>query len=111
MPRNASILTVAAPYRGDLMRHAGTAITYPVGGEAAFFAALTAVAEGEELSAEQSAALGTDIGTAKHLLSAYGLHEGAGGVGGVAAGEGEPAQHYHGVLAVLQALHELFGGA
>ncbi|MFA5594844.1 MAG: NADH-quinone oxidoreductase subunit NuoG [Trueperaceae bacterium] len=68
MPRNASILTVAAPYRVDLMRHAGTAITYPVGGEAAFFAALTAVAEGEELSAEQSAALGTDIGTAKQLV-------------------------------------------
>lgn len=65
MPRNGGILTVAAPYRVDLMRHAGTAITYGAGGELALFQALTALAEGEELSAEQLAALSTDLSTAK----------------------------------------------
>jgi NADH-quinone oxidoreductase subunit G len=47
MPRRAEILTVAAPLRVDLMRHAGRAARYPVGGERAFFRALTALAEGE----------------------------------------------------------------
>ncbi len=38
-------LTVAAPYRVDLMKHAGSALQYPAGGEAALFQALQAVAE------------------------------------------------------------------
>jgi len=65
MPRNNGILTVAAPYRVDLMRHAGTAVTYPVGGEAALFRALTKLAQGEQLDDEQRSALGTDEETAK----------------------------------------------
>lgn len=48
MPRRAERLTVAAPLRVDLMRHAGRAARYPAGGERAFFRALTAVAEGAE---------------------------------------------------------------
>jgi NADH-quinone oxidoreductase subunit G len=47
MPRRADILTVAAPLRVDLMRHAGRAAQYPAGGERAFFVALTALAEGK----------------------------------------------------------------
>jgi len=45
MPRRSEILTVAAPLRVDLMRHAGRSARYPVGGERAFFRALTAIAE------------------------------------------------------------------
>ena len=45
MPRKREILTVAAPYRVDLMRHAGATARYPAGGEEAFFLALSAIAE------------------------------------------------------------------
>ncbi|MFO7545447.1 MAG: NADH-quinone oxidoreductase subunit NuoG [Trueperaceae bacterium] len=45
MPRKREILTVAAPYRVDLMRHAGAAALYPAGGEETFFGALSAIAE------------------------------------------------------------------
>jgi len=57
------ILTVAAPYRVDLMKHAGQAVTYPVGGEAALLGALTKIAEAgdgqatEERAAEEQAGL------------------------------------------------------
>ena len=40
MPRNRGILTVAAPYRTDLMKHAGHTHEYPAGGEAALLSAL-----------------------------------------------------------------------
>jgi NADH-quinone oxidoreductase subunit G len=48
MPRKREILTVAAPYRVDLMKHAGRTLTLDVGGERALFEALTAAAERSE---------------------------------------------------------------
>ncbi len=42
MPRKKEILTVAAPYRVDLMKHAGKAIEYKPNGEAELFAKLDA---------------------------------------------------------------------
>ncbi|MDZ7800919.1 MAG: NADH-quinone oxidoreductase subunit NuoG [Trueperaceae bacterium] len=48
MPRKRDILTVCAPYRTDLMRHAGRAGTYPAGGEAALFRALSALAAAQD---------------------------------------------------------------
>lgn len=48
MPRKREILTVAAPYRVDLMKHAGRAVEHPAGGEAALLGALAALARGEE---------------------------------------------------------------
>ena len=47
-PHDRDRLGVAAPYRVSLMEHAGTAATYPAGGERKFFDALTAVANREE---------------------------------------------------------------
>jgi NADH-quinone oxidoreductase subunit G len=55
MPLKRERLTVAAPLRVDLMRHAGQRAIYPAGGEAAFFGALARVADGGEADA---AALG-----------------------------------------------------
>ncbi|MBA2667655.1 MAG: NADH-quinone oxidoreductase subunit NuoG [Trueperaceae bacterium] len=46
MPRKREILCVAAPYRVDLMRHAGTVARYDVGGEETLFRGLIAIAEG-----------------------------------------------------------------
>ena len=40
------LLTVAAPYRVDLMKHAGRAVQYEVGGEAKLFAALNKAVSG-----------------------------------------------------------------
>lgn len=40
MPRKKGILTVAAPYRTDLMRHAGQSFIYPAGQEATLFEGL-----------------------------------------------------------------------
>src|SRR5690554_533877 len=40
MPRRTEVLTVAAPFRVDLMRFAGAALRYAAGQEAALFAAL-----------------------------------------------------------------------
>jgi NADH-quinone oxidoreductase subunit G len=69
-------LTVAAPYRVDLMKHAGRALQYPAGGEAALLAALQAVAEAEgepELDESQRAALGMSVQEATALVK--GLRE------------------------------------
>jgi NADH-quinone oxidoreductase subunit G len=49
MPRASERLTVVAPYRVDLMRHAGHSVTVPVGGEAAWLEAMRAVAHGERV--------------------------------------------------------------
>jgi NADH-quinone oxidoreductase subunit G len=49
MPRRSGILSVAAPYRTDLMRHAGESALYPVGGEASLLEGLVALAEGGEV--------------------------------------------------------------
>jgi NADH-quinone oxidoreductase subunit G len=45
MPRRREILTVAAPYRVDLMKHAGSALIYPVGGESALLDELRGLAD------------------------------------------------------------------
>ena len=46
-PRNRGRLMVAAPYRVELMEHAGTSAQYRAGGEREFFEALIGVARGE----------------------------------------------------------------
>jgi NADH-quinone oxidoreductase subunit G len=48
-PRKKQILSVAAPYRVDLMNHAGRKIHYPAGQEAAFLNALVKIAGGENV--------------------------------------------------------------
>jgi len=52
MPRRRSILTVAAPYRVNLMRHAGQEFLYPAGQEAALFGGIA--------SGEAAAGVGAD---------------------------------------------------
>ena len=66
MPRRREILTVAAPWRVDLMRHAGRSATIPAGGEAAFFRALTDVAQGREPNAS---ALGMSAEAAREAVA------------------------------------------
>jgi len=67
-------LTVAAPYRVDLMKHAGRAMQYPAGGEAALFQALQAVAEADDaegglrLDEAQRAGLGSSVEDATALV-------------------------------------------
>lgn len=69
MPRKAGLLTVAAPYRVDLMRHAGRSVCYPVGGETAFLSALVKLATVEdELSEEEVAALGMPVDEGRALI-------------------------------------------
>ncbi len=81
MPRRTELLTVAAPYRVDLMRFAARAATYPAAGEAALFRALTALAEdadatpdatelGMSLSAARAAVAG--LAAAKHAVVVLG---------------------------------------
>lgn len=67
MPLTAADLTVAAPYRVDLMRHAGRAATYPAGGEAGLFRALTALANGGEAPETD---LGMSLAEAKATVEA-----------------------------------------
>jgi NADH-quinone oxidoreductase subunit G len=69
MPRKRELLTVAAPYRVDLMRHAGRAVSYRVGEEGALLSALTKLATVEdELSEEEVAALGMSIDEGRALV-------------------------------------------
>jgi NADH-quinone oxidoreductase subunit G len=68
MPRASERLTVVAPYRVDLMRHAGHGVTVPVGGEAAWLAAMSAVAHGE---AVDEAALAMPRADAEALIAAW----------------------------------------
>ncbi len=96
MPRRRNILTVAAPYRVDLMRHAGAALQYPVGGEARFFQALSAIAQGEQLKPEQVADLGGNEQAARQLVKS--LQEAKNGVlvlGGFALARRESAEAAH----------------
>jgi NADH-quinone oxidoreductase subunit G len=58
MKRNTGILTVAAPYRVDLMKHAGNSVTYPAGAEAALLGGLLALAAGREPAAAEAEVLG-----------------------------------------------------
>jgi NADH-quinone oxidoreductase subunit G len=66
MPRKREILTVAAPYRVDLMRHAGRVATLAPSGEGAFLRALTALAEGR---AADAAALGMSLSDANATVA------------------------------------------
>jgi len=77
MPRRRSILTVAAPYRVDLMKHAGQRLVYPAGQEAALLRGLTALAEGGEaavtgLETADLTALATRLMGAKNAVIIYG---------------------------------------
>ncbi len=71
MPRQREILTVAAPYRVDLMRHAGATVRYPAGGEAAFFRALGKLAADANalLGEADEAAAGMSTGQARALVA------------------------------------------
>ena len=80
MPRRTEILAVAAPYRVDLMRYAGTTAIYPVGGEAALLKGLAALAEAKDddgpaaaagqsgATAADRSALGMDVHTAQAFV-------------------------------------------
>lgn len=68
MPRRTGILTVAAPFRVDLMRFAARAARYPANGEAAFFRALTALAEDPEATPDP-AALGLPLEAARAAVA------------------------------------------
>ncbi|MDE0099760.1 MAG: NADH-quinone oxidoreductase subunit NuoG [Truepera sp.] len=67
MVRERDRLAVAAPYRTDLMRHAGLAAIYRAGREAALFGALTALASGGELPADGLEGLGLARAAAESL--------------------------------------------
>jgi NADH-quinone oxidoreductase subunit G len=62
MKRNEGILTVAAPYRVDLMKYAGSSVIYQAGSEAALLEGLLAVANGREPAAAEREALGQAFG-------------------------------------------------
>ncbi len=64
MPRARERLTVVCPYRVDLMKHAGRALTIPVGGEAAWLRAMAEVVSGgpaDEAALGMSAADATEL--------------------------------------------------
>jgi NADH-quinone oxidoreductase subunit G len=56
MPRARERLTVVAPYRVDLMRHAGQSVTVPVGGEAAWLRAMLGILTGDPAGAPDDVA-------------------------------------------------------
>src|SRR5690606_23622008 len=60
MRRRHEILSVAAPYRVDLMRHAGRSLIYAVGKERDLFGLLNATANGSGPGSEQASGLGLD---------------------------------------------------
>ncbi len=74
MPRKREILAVAAPYRVELMRHAGTAMRYPAGGEAAFFRALGKLAADANATLDEAgqAAVGMPTDQARALVARLG---------------------------------------
>jgi len=59
MPRRTEVLTVAAPYRVDLMRFAGAALRYAAGQEAALFKALSGEGPSDGLGVDAAALRGT----------------------------------------------------
>src|SRR5690606_2036898 len=63
MRRRHEILTVAAPYRVDLMRHAGRSLIYAVGQERALFEALVDVAKGGAPAASGASTGGSSGGS------------------------------------------------
>jgi NADH-quinone oxidoreductase subunit G len=68
MPRARERLTVVAPYRVDLMRHAAVGVTLPVGGEADWLEAMTTVAHG---GAVDERVLGMPRPAAERLVRAW----------------------------------------
>ncbi len=69
MPRQREILTVASPYRCDLMKHAGSTLTYPAGTEVELLASLLQAANGEgEISEEAAMRLGSSPEQLNDLL-------------------------------------------
>jgi len=68
MPRQRERLTVAAPYRVDLMRSAGRSVTLPVAGEGAWLRALAALANGGDAD---EAALGMPRADAEALVRSW----------------------------------------
>ncbi|CAA9586578.1 MAG: NADH-ubiquinone oxidoreductase chain G [uncultured Truepera sp.] len=65
MPRKRSILTVAAPYRTNLMRHAGQELIYPAGQEEDLFGGVGSGKAGASLAAEQLNQLKSALSDAK----------------------------------------------
>lgn len=77
MHRAAERLSVAAPYRVDLMKHAGTAVTYPVGAEEELFRALRDRADGGSadvpgMTSEAAQALIDKLRSAQRAVLVYG---------------------------------------
>ena len=68
MPRASERLTVVAPYRVDLMRHAGHTVTVPPGGETAWLEAMTTIAFGET---PDPAVLGMTVEEARALVARW----------------------------------------
>lgn len=71
MPRKREILTVAAPYRTDLMKHAGAAWQYPAGQEQALLELLTRIANGESVSADEASQLGQDLAVLEQTVKRF----------------------------------------
>jgi NADH-quinone oxidoreductase subunit G len=69
MPRKREKLAVAAPYRVNLMKHAGLSLRYKAGAEAEFLAALLEVANGGKLTDKEAADLGLDAEEANTQLA------------------------------------------
>ncbi len=74
MPRKEEILTVAAPYRTDLMRHAGQTMVYPAGQEVEFFEGVQSGKAAAGLDAEELKGLKDALNEAKNpviILGAF----------------------------------------
>ena len=65
------LLTVAAPYRVSLMKHAGRTVMYEPGGEAKLFGALNKAASGGAFSDEDARASGLTKDDAKALVKQF----------------------------------------
>jgi len=79
MPRLRGVLTVAAPYRTDLMRHAGQELIYPAGQEAALFEGVQS-GKADGLEADKLTQLKNALSEAKNpviVLGAFVLASGA----------------------------------
>ncbi len=80
MPRKHGILSVAAPYRADLMQHAGRGLEYAAGQEVKLLSSLLDVANGGEvkdskelgLEAEHLSKLVEDLKEAENAVIVYG---------------------------------------
>lgn len=68
MPRRREILSVAAPYRTDLMRHAGQELVYNVGEEKALFDGLTSGKASAGIDKGKLTALKTSLTDAKNAV-------------------------------------------